>query len=510
MSSRNVFMTRQLTQFVVKVTLLALWTAAAWGQAPSDQSSPGAAPAATGLDTTTQMSENPPLSGLDQPSFEPGFGTRSYLAPRAELSESVDTNGIGNFAHSDTTESTRALGSLELQKLWKLHPLDVDYVGGVDWYNGANGNVYQVHSLSATQRFLWRTGQLAVRDSFSYLPEGAFGFGSFGGAGAFGAGGLGGGGFGGSGTGIFSNITYGAIGTQITNMGIVDVTQYLSPRSAVVLTGGFGITDFLTTPKTSFCPSGANCYFNSQEAMGQAAYNRQISRHDQIGVIYVYQELHFPGTTAGSLKVDMWQLEYGHRISGKLDLLLGGGPEWVHRIQSQEEFLGVAPTGLPCINPSPLLPCVNVKSSFITASGQVSLRYRVSALTNFSVTYLRFISSGSGFFGGAKTDTGRFNINHMFGRHWTVLADTGFSHNSALLGATSVAAGASTSYSYWYLGAAAHRRLGRHFGLFGSYQFNTFAFGSSCTAGGGGCGASYGRNVLLFGLNWTPQPIRLD
>ncbi|HEX3739925.1 MAG TPA: hypothetical protein VHV29_09375 [Terriglobales bacterium] len=504
-------MHRLPTKFVLTLALMAVSAPVMWAQSTSDQNAGGAPPAATGLDTTTQMSENPPLSGLDQPSFEPGFGNRSYLAPKVELSEALDTNSLGNFSTSDTTESTRALGSLDLQKLWKLHPFDLDYVGGVDWYNGAGGHVYQVHSLAATQRFLWRTGQLAVRDSFSYLPEGAFGFGSFGGAGAFGAGGLGAGFSGGSGNGIFSNVTYGAIGTQVTNMGIADVTQYLSPRSSVVLTGGYGLTDFLTTPKTNFCPTSVNCYFNSQEAIGQLAYNHQISRHDQVALVYAYQELHFPGSTAGSLNVDLWQVEYGHRISGKLDLLIGGGPEWVHRSQSQEEFLGVVPTGLPCTNTSVLLPCVNVKSSFVTGSGQVSVRYRVSALTNFSVTYLRFISSGSGFFGGAKTDTGRFNINHLWGRHWTVLLDTGYSHNTALLGATSVAAGAATSYSYWYFGGAAHRRLGRHFGVFGSYQYNAFAFGSSCTAGAvGGCGSSYGRNVLLLGLNWTPQPIRLD
>jgi hypothetical protein len=504
-------MKRAATQPVLTLLLLTLCVPETWAQAPSDQSAAGVPPAATGLDTTTQMSENPPLSGLDQPSFEPGFGTRSYLAPKLELSEAVDSNGLDNFSTATVTESTRALGSLELQKLWKLHPLDVDYIGGVDWYNGANGRVYQVHSLAATQRFLWRTGQFAVRDTFSYLPEGAFGFGSFGGAGAFGAGSLPGLGSG-SGTGIFSNSSYGVIGTQVSNMAIADITEYLSPRSSMVLTGGFGLTDFLSTPKSaSFCPANVSCYFNSQEVIGQAAYNHQISRHNQIAFVYAYQQLHFPGTSAGSLNVDLVQIEVGHRISGKLDLLLGGGPEWVHRSQPQEEFLGTIPTGLPCTNTSVLLPCVTVKSSFVTGSAQVSLRYRVSALTNFSLTYMRFVSSGSGFFGGAKTDTGRFNINHAFGRHWTGLLDTGFSHNSALLGATSIAAGAATSYSYWYFGGAAHRHLGRHLAVFGSYQYNAFAFGSGgCSASAAGCGASYGRNVLLIGLNWTPQPIRLD
>lgn len=504
-------MKRAATQSVLTLLLLALCVPSTWAQTLGDQNAGGAPPAATGLDTTTQMSENPPLSGLDQPSFEPGFGTRSYLAPKAELSEAIDSNSIGSFSNSHTTETTRALGSLELQKLWKRHPLAVDYVGGIDWRTGAQGGVYQLHSLAATQRFLWRTGQFAVRDSFSYLPEGAFGFGSFGGAGALGEGGLGGGGFGGgSGTGIFTSNSYGTIGSQITNMAIADVTQYLSPRSAILLTGGYGLTHFLNTPKSaSFCPTNVSCYFNSQESIARAAYNHQISRHNQIAFIYAYEQLHFPGTSAGSLSVDLAQIEFGHRISGKLDLLLGGGPEWVHRSQPQEEFLGI-PIGLPCTNTGPLFSCPDVKTSFITGSAQVSLRYRVSALTNFSLSYLRYVSSGSGFFGGAKTDTGRFNVNHAFGRHWNLLLDTGYSHNSALLGATSVAAGSATSYSFWYFGGSAHRRLGRHFGVFGSYQYNAFAFGSGGCTGSGGCGASYGRNVFLVGLKWTPQPIRLD
>src|SRR5947208_10988129 len=112
---------------VLMLVLLVVCVPKTWGQTASDQNTGGAPPAATGLDTTTQMSENPPLSGLDQPSFEPGFGTRSYLAPKLELSEAVDSNGLGNFSTASITESTRALGSLELQKLWKLHPLDVDY-----------------------------------------------------------------------------------------------------------------------------------------------------------------------------------------------------------------------------------------------------------------------------------------------------------------------------------------------------------------------------------------------
>src|SRR5215469_487163 len=225
--------------------LVALMTSNTLAQGPNDQNSVGATPAAVGSDTTTQLSENPPISGLDRPSFEPGFGARSYLLPKAWVSEAVQSNVGGSLSSSNWTETTRAVGGIELQKLWKIHPLDIDYLGGVDWYNGASGSLYQVHSLEATQRFLWRTGQFAVRDSFSYLPEGGFGFASFGGAGGIPGGneGIGGGGLG----GILTNTQFGSLVTQprINNMSTADITQYLSPRSSVVVAGSFGLTDFV-------------------------------------------------------------------------------------------------------------------------------------------------------------------------------------------------------------------------------------------------------------------------
>src|SRR5690348_15935400 len=79
----------------------------------------GAPAAATGLGTNAQMSENPPISGLDEPKFEPGFGARSYLAPKVEVSENLDSNTTGNFSRSNISDTTRLLGSLDLQKLWK-------------------------------------------------------------------------------------------------------------------------------------------------------------------------------------------------------------------------------------------------------------------------------------------------------------------------------------------------------------------------------------------------------
>src|SRR5215467_4455756 len=119
-------------QIAVVVTYGLLFCPGMRAQENDQQGSSGAAPAATGLDTTTQIIENPPLSGLDEPTFEPGYGARSYLAPRFQVSESVNANGLGTIGGPPSiTETTRGLGSFTLQKLWKVHPLDVVYAGGV-------------------------------------------------------------------------------------------------------------------------------------------------------------------------------------------------------------------------------------------------------------------------------------------------------------------------------------------------------------------------------------------
>src|SRR6266566_7286649 len=67
------------------------------GARAQETGSSGAPPAATGPDTGAQSIENPPLSGLDEPSFEPGFGARSYLIGKAQVSEAVDTNPAGSL-----------------------------------------------------------------------------------------------------------------------------------------------------------------------------------------------------------------------------------------------------------------------------------------------------------------------------------------------------------------------------------------------------------------------------
>lgn len=482
-------------------------------QDDSGSSSEGAPPAATG--TEGPNVENPPLSGLDQPTSEPAFGGRSYVVPGLQVSESVNTNLAGSAGSGTNTAAiTTGLGSMDLQKIWRRYQLGLDYIAGGSYYTGptvtsGKSHAYQVHTLAADQRILWRTGQLSIRDTFDYLPEGAFGFNSYGGAGAFssalgngvsgtGAGtGLGGGLTGGSPAGLYAGNGYGTLGFQprIDNSSIIDIVQEFSPRTAVTLGGGYSFSHYFDTASSPFP------IINSQQMTGQVGYNYLLNARDQIGLLYAFQEFQFPRAGGGSVTAHVWNVLYGHRISGRLNFTLAGGPQMIF-IHNPMQVVPIPPLGTLTIPAS--------VTRRVSGNGSVTLAYTVSARTSAQVRYQHYVTPGSGFYAGANTDAVRMSLGHMFGRHWTSMTDAGYSHNSSLKQITSASPGVhSRAYQYWYAGASLQRNLGRQFGIFLAYQYNDMTLGQ-CAASGAVCGLSSKRNTGAVGINWHPKPIRLD
>jgi hypothetical protein len=501
-------------RFLTVAALLTFGLLPAWAQQDSSSSAPsgstpssadqgsdtgnGAAPAATVPGSGPNI-ENPPLSGLDEPSFEAAYGGRSYLVPGLQLSESVNTStsGVGS-KNSGTDETARGLGSIDLQKLWKNYQVALDYVAGGTVYQGHIfqshiGRAYQTHSLALDNRVLWRNGQLAFRDSFSYLPEGAFGFSSYGGAGGFGST-LGGGGTnGGAGTGL-GGITGGAPGSgtlgggsigsvgiqpRIDNLSIIDVSQSFSARSTATAAVSYDYTDFLKNAQTSLS------LINSQMSSAQIGYDYLLNRHDRLSATYTIQSFHFPRTGSGNVESHQWHILYGRRVSGRMNLVFGGGPQLIvfHNL-------------------------IAVPSK-LTASGRAQLSYQVNARNSIQVSYLHYTSAGSGFFAGANTDLVDGSLSRLAGRNWTFNINTGFSRNSSLQTSLLGAAAANT-YDYFYGGSSIRRKLGRDFGIFASYQYSDIRFNTSICTNVGTCGRSTGQNVGLVGIDWHPHPFRLD
>lgn len=533
MLSRRIFMNGygKPIRLVLGLLVLAL-PLTAWaqqdssGQAPSAGQSPdagqsqdngGAPPAAIGPSSTAgdQTLENPPLSGLDSPRAEPAFGGRSYLVPALQLNEGVQTYS----GDSETNEVTRVLGSLDLQKLWKSYQVALDYIGGFSYYTGTLGtgsrHWNQSHTLASDQRIPWRTGQLVIRDSFSYLPEGSFGFGSYGGSGGFttglGAGGvatgLGGAVTGGAPSGFFGGGQYFGYAPYIQNVAVLDAVEELSPRSTFTAGGGFTVTNYLSGSDTNSI-AGLNSLgqpinghlINSEQTTGQLGYNHTVGRKDQVGILYAFQELHFPTSGSGSIDAHVVSVMYSHRISGKLNFVAGGGPEFLTvNTPAQVELVQIFPGFFIPLS----VPASSQKS--ISGDASVSLDYTWSARTSLTLSFLRYVTTGSGFFAGANTDAVRLAMSHALTQKWSLSGDGGYSENSRLLNLPNGPAGTSSRYRYWYAGASIKRQLGPHFDVFGSYQFDDFVAGG-CDATV--CGSH--EQIAIGGITWHPLPIRLD
>ncbi len=420
------------------------------------------------------------MTSLDEASLEPAIAARSFLQPGLHVTESVNSN----LGKRDTVGITRLLGSLDLTRLWSRYTFSANYVGGASLYSDSFDQPSQVHELAASQRYAWRTGQLQVRDGLTYLPEGSFGFSGFGGAG--GGGSSGGGGFGGGNT-------FGSLGTdpRLTNAVTVDVRESLNPRSSLTVAGGYTFTDFLNSANPGTV--------NSRQVSAQAGYSRALNHFDQLGLQYGFQQFQFPLQGAGTIDSHTVQVLYQHQISGRMDLVLGGGPQ-VTTIMVPANLAAIPPTQAST-------------TTKISASVRSSLRYRLQR-ASIALTYDRHTTAGSGIHLGSQSDVARFTYQRPLSRLWNSTLDVGYSRHTALQAAQGNALGG--AYQSGFAGGGLNRRLGRFFSVQIHYQYDYEYFdGKSCNPALSNCSPSINshylnRHIGDLTLSWHPAPIRLD
>lgn len=470
------------------LVVLGVALSTAWSQDTSTTPAPGASTDVNSQESGTPptpgygqenpplpITENPPLSGLDLPGLEPHAAPLSYLQPGLHLSESADSNVSGALGGSSVRSITRALGSLTLQRLWSNYDLALDYMGGAGYYDAPGLGAKLVQSLNVNQTIKWKRGQLSLRDDFSYLPEGNFGF-------AYGTLGSGQNLLG---SGFLGGTAFGSLGEvpRLMNLSAVAISESLSPKSAITLTGGYGLLHFYGKD-----PQGIN-YLGSSQVSAQAGYNRTLTPHDQIALVYGYQGFRFsPIAGAGTaFHTQVVQVMYGHRISGRMDFLMGAGPQ----ITSITNFTLLPPA----------------KTDRLSVAGRASLRYRFPK-TSLDLAFERYTTSGSGLFAGAQSNIVRLKATRPITRVWSGFVDAGYAYNSRLQ--TASAGVNAKQYGFGFAGLGARRVLGRNFGVFASYQFNELYLDNSFCGGLAHCSRVSQRHVGTFGLDWTPRPIRID
>jgi len=510
---------------ICAVGILVCGLSCAWAQDEPAQQSSGQTPegqtqqpvAAYGQDNAPPpIMENPPISGLDLPSLEPHAAPLSYMQVRATVNESADSNVALTAGTNSFNSVSRALGSLELQRLWSNYDLALDYVGGVGYYDVAGQGLKNLQQMDINQKITWKRGEFSVRDGFSYLPEGNFG-GAYGSLGSAGSQTLGSSTFG----AFWGGQALGGLGTtpRILNVSLGEVEQYLSPKSVVTATGGYSFMHFYGNDV-----SGPT-FIGSSEVTAQGAYDRILSSHTQVGLLYGYQGFDFTvlGTAFHS---NVAEAMFGHRITGRMDLMLAAGPQ-VSFIDTQAAV---------CSDPTvPLLLCqfdgdtlttATVRDKRVGVAAQARLRYQFPKVS-LGLTYERATTAGSGIFTGAQSDIVRFTASRPLSRVWNATFDIGYSHNvriqpltqAQVIACTSSTqnpqsacpANDATSYNDGFVGGSLHRQLGRTFHFFISYQVDELAFDRSfCGPTGTSCNRITNRQVATFGLDWTPRPIRLD
>jgi hypothetical protein len=440
---------------------------------------------AYGQPNAVPIEENPPISGLDEPAMGPHAAPVSYLQPGATLIESADSNVSNTLGGQSLRSISRALGSLTLRRLWSNYKLAVDYTGGVGYYDAPGLGFKAVQSLALDQKISWKRGQLSLRDDGSYLPEGNFaaGYGST--NAQEGASGI-------LGEGIFGGTVFGALGQvpRLMNVGAADISENLSPKSALTLAGGYGLVHFYgSDPELNGVP-----FLGSSEVTAQGGYDRVLSPHNQVALIYGYQGFRF-SVTGTAFHTQVIQLAYGHRVSGRLDFTIGAGPQIV------QLSVCTVQSGLCVYN-------TTVADVRLGVAGQFKLRYKFPR-TSLELTYRRMDTNGSGFFAGAQSDIARLQANRPLSRVWSGFVDLGYSKNSRINPEIGGGINANT-YTYGFAGGGLHRMLGRNFHAFASYQFNELSFDRSFCTSAKGCSRISQRSIGTIGLDWTPRPIRVD
>ena len=426
--------------------------------------------------------DNPPISGVDEAGLDMRSGERSFFSYGLSASETVDSNANNTLGGQSVSSVTHLLGALDLQRLYTKTDLFAEYLGGSAFYSNSTSTVRQLHAAGFLGVTRWRTGRLTFRDSFSYLPEGSFSVGAFGGvpglgiATGSGESGLAGGGL--PGSHFFGNGQFGSVGLtpRIANSALLDVVQSLTPRSAITVALGFSNAHFFDNTET---------LINSDRELVTAGFSHLLSRRDQIAVVYGFQQFRFPQDVGGQIDAHIMNIRWGHAISGKMNIVLGAGPEYL-------------------VFEDPVLGKVHRWSG----NGRAILRYRFTR-TSISLSYEKFTSAGSGFFAGSDTQAVRAGLTRPLARTWEIYGDLGYAHNrrlqEQLLGGLP-----GNTFDHGFVRVLLRKHLGRELSAFAAYRFNDLNFDNKFCQEQGICSRISERHMGTVGVEWHPRPTRLD
>jgi hypothetical protein len=406
---------------------------------------------------------------------------RSFLLPSLQVTGYWDSNPY--YQPGGSTELYVGTGawSLALQRIKRRSQFNLSYAGGeivssrpLPSNFGTGMGKYQTYqSFSFGYVYNGLRWKSILMDQFSFLPESSFGFPGFTGLPGFGPG-----------LGIPNSpsetpLSNGLVPSQsiltgysrrISNVSAAEADYSFTPRTSLSMSGSYGILQYIS--------SG---FYDTNYYWGSIGLNHLLTRRDQLGLSYAYENIGFPGMSQ-NIETHLAQISYGRRITGKLSLKLSAGP--MLDIISQ-----------------PVGPSVTK----VFASTSDSLRYLLRA-GDLHLSYIRYTSPGSGVFLGAETGEVDAGVSHRLLRRFYGSLDASYAQNKSLTGEGVVING--SKFNTVGGGATLSTDLGERVSFFMSYQIQQQS-SNTLACGDGQCGSSFVRNIATVGINWHGPPILL-
>ncbi len=413
-----------------------------------------------------------PLTGFQQLTVGTPPERHSYWIPGISYTNFIQSNAVTQGGGSGWYSTSYMVGNLSLSQNWSTSQLSVNYSGGGTLSSNSTVGNGQFEQFGASQTFDWRRVQLTFLDQFSYLPASQFGFGAGTPLAVPGVGGPLAPNLPGLQNGFTPNQSiFAALGPRYSNSFGTQLNYALTPTNSLTFGGVFGILRFTELGN-----------IESNDVNLNAGYNLQVSRSDTLGLSYRFSTYHYLDSPQ-AIGDHLAQAVYGKRLTGRLALLLSGGPEVTdYRV----------PQG------------PGTKTQYIAPSASANLTCAFPA-GGLSLSYNHGVNNGGGVLLGATSDQVMGSGTRKLTRIWSGNASVGYARNTNLGGATGTQ---TLAFNAIYVGAGLQRPLSRTTNFTLNYNAN-IQTSNNTTCVVANCGANFTTHVITVGLEWRAQPFVL-
>jgi hypothetical protein len=433
--------------------------------------------------------DNSALTGAQDPSIGVPSTNHSYWTPHIDLAVTLDTEPPVGGAGSGLTTWTSLTGGVDLRWMSGRSDMTLGYVGGGVFSNDGSSSNGIIQELNFVDKFTFRRWALTLIEQAAYTPESGFGSGGFPGislpGGTSGLGGL-----------VPGQTIITAEGQRFLNTSLGEVDVYLTPRSSLTFVGGYSLLHSFNGNSLSNSFNGN--LLNYGDVIVQAGYNYQITRKDTVGISYVFGGFRYDNFDE-SIDTNTLLFSYGRKVTGRLAFRIGAGPEFTFINTPTIPGTGVGTIGLPSGGST------NNLDWYLSTSVQYQMER-----TALSASYSHGVAGGSGVFAGSLADTVTGSAARQLSRVSSGSWNVGYSRNTELaINGLPQIQFSNQPFDYWFTGLNYSRLWGRSLNLNLGYQLQYQNSNASfCT--GTGCGSSFLRNLITFGVGWRKQPIPIE